>query len=57
VNTSIIYKERKTGMMYSSAVKPVIPAITIKISLKYLRMNFKNIWRSDYNYIQNITYN
>jgi len=43
--------------MYSTAVKPVIPAITIKISLKYLRMNFKNIWRSDYNYIQNITYN
>jgi len=48
VNTSIIYKERKTGMMYSSAVKPVIPAITIKISLLYLRMNFKNISRSSY---------
>jgi len=48
VNTSIIYKERKTGMMYSSAVKPVTPAITIKISLEYLRMNFKNISRSSY---------
>jgi len=31
-------------MMYSSAVKPVTPAITIKISLLYLRMNFKNIF-------------